>query len=194
MIYRSLFVAYSHSPECVTLIGNPSYYAALAFDEDKVFLYTESNEMDVNPEKLVKGELLQHPNGKAWERAIDIFHYSMPVYEQQWHRKIKKTPCFRLNRLRYEKISSYVFYHYQYQEECPGDGDRYGIIFLLGDMLIFYEETPTEKETEKIAGALSTTNTPHHQWGNLMEEHFAEEWRPIQNLSNSGYIGFGLIM
>lgn len=190
MIYRSMFMAYSDAPKSVELKPDCPYYAALAFSQNRVFLYVESNKKTVDVEELVEGDFHLYPNGKRWERAAEIFHYSVPMNKEQWQRKTDKTPLFRLNKLKWDKIASYIFYHYQYQEEYPGDGDRYGVIYQIGDNLIFYEETPLEKETEKTKGLLSTTNTPHSQWGALMEEHFADEWRPIENLSQSRYIAF----
>ena len=190
MIYRSMFVAYSNKPKCVKLKPDCPYYAALAFLQNRVFLYVESNEENVDVENLAVGDFHLYPNGYKWERAAEIFHYSVPMNEKQRQRKTDKTPLFRLNQLKWGRIASYIFYHFQYQEESTGGGDRYGVIFLAGDTLVFYEEMPTEEETEKLCGILNTSNTPHNQWGALMEEHFADEWRQIENLSRSRYIDF----
>lgn len=190
MIYRFMFVAYSPDPCNVELIENTSTYAALAYDENRVYLYVESNEKEVLPETLVRGEFIQYPNGKNWERASEIFHYSVPVSEEQWKRKMDKTPLFRLNKLKPEKISSYIYYHYQLQEENLGRGDRYGVIYIVGDELIFYQETPKESETVKMQGLLSTSNSPKEEWGDLMNEHFQAYWRPIPNLRCSQYIEY----
>lgn len=190
MIYRSMYVAYTKNPEGVKLLPDIPYYGALAFDGEQFFLYVESKEKEVDPESLVKGDFLRYPNGKSWEQATEIFHYSVPRSAEQWRRKEQKTPFFQLNRLKKEKIASYIYYHYQYQEEYPGDGDRYGVIYLVGDQLIFYLENPTEIETEKNTGLLDTKHSPIETWQEIMTEHFAEIWRPIGNLDYSDYIDF----
>ncbi|MBT3602078.1 MAG: hypothetical protein HOE48_03170 [Candidatus Latescibacteria bacterium] len=46
-------------------------------------------------------------------------------------------PYGRVIRLRPEKVSSYIFYHYQLQEEHPGRGDKYGLISIHEDKIIF---------------------------------------------------------
>lgn len=190
MIYRFMYVAYSNHPEQTTLIPGMPHYAALAYKENKVFLYVESNEAVVDPETIAKGDLIPYPTGKYWDRAIEIFHYSKPLTAEQWQRSGEKTPLFRLNRLQPEKTSSYIYYHFQYQEEYPGDGDRYGVIYLHGDQLIFYLETPTEPETVKPQGLLTSKNSPLDIWQELMTQHFADQWRTIDNLSRSDFIEF----
>ena len=190
MIYRFMFVAYSKDVHRVKLVPNDKVYAALSCNHDELYLYVESNEETVDPNQLVEGELIIYPDGKKWERAIEIFHYSWPVSEAQWCRKGKKTPYVRRNLVKPEKTASYIFYHYQYQEEVPGDGDRYGSIYLFGQELIFYAEKPTEKETQVLEGALNTKKSPLDRWGTLMAEHFADQWREIKTLEFSEYISF----
>ena len=190
MIYRSMYVAYSKHPEQTTLVPDCPHYAALAFDGEKVFLYVEANEPTVDPNAIAAGDLIPYPTGRCWDRAIEIFHYSKPMSAEQWKRSGEKTPRFRLNRLQPEKTASYIYYHFQYQEEYPGDGDRYGVIYLHGDQLIFYLEDPTEQETVKTQGLLSSTNSPLDIWQELMHQHFADEWRSIDNLTRSDFIAF----
>ena len=191
MIYRFLFVAYSDNMNSIRIQPNNGCYTALSQEGNQVYLYVESTMENVDPQKLVVGDLLSYPDGEKWKRANEIFHYSKPLDQKQWRRKQEKTPFIMINRLKPEKISSYVYYHYQYQEEMPGDGDRYGIMFLFYDQLIFYLEKPTERETEKIEGLLRTANTPIENWQELMREHFAEQWKPVANLQVSDYIEFG---
>ena len=182
MIYRFMFVGYSDNVHSVKIREGNDCYVALSGSAGKVFMYVESHEKNVEPEMLATGELIPYPNGKKWERANEIFHYSRPVSEEQWRRK---KPHVMVNFLKPEKISSYIYYHYQYQEEYPGDGDRYGIIYLHGQQMIFYLEEPTEVETEEIPGALTTKNTPKSCWQELMNTHFADRWRDIEVLEYS---------
>lgn len=190
MIFRSLFVGYTNNPQQIRLKNQLSCYAALVCRDDMVFLYVESNEGDVVPERLVQGSLIPFPNGNLWMPAIEVFHYSRPVGTEQWRRKLQKTPYFQFNRLQHDKIASYIFYHYQYQEEYPGDGDKYGILYLFDDQLIFYLEDPEELETVKMPGLLQTTNSPLCNWEALMHEHFTDEWQQVWDLQHSDYITF----
>ena len=191
MIYRFMFVGYTENIRSVKIKPDQNCYAALSYKGKNVYMYVESNDPGVNPEDLVVGDLLPYPDGRKWDRAIDIYHYSTPLNAEQWRRKAEnKKPYVRLNKLRPEKISSYIFFHYQLQEERPGDGERYGVIYLYGDTLIFYQENPFERETEKLPGLLQTDLSPLDRWNELMEEHFADTWREIDNLDFTGYCEF----
>lgn len=191
MIYRYLFVGYSKDVHSVRCTQEPNYYVALACKDNMVFMYVEANEKTVNPDTLAEGELTPYPDGKKWQRANDIYHGSKPVSESQWKRKIEnKEAFFTFNRLKPEKISSYIFYHFQNQEEHLGGGEQYGIIFSFFDMLIFYQERPEERETEQIEGILKTNHTKELNWGKLMEEHFVDSWHEIETLGTTEYITF----
>lgn len=191
MIYRFLFVGYAEDVHSVMITPDLDCYVALSYKDSKIYMYVESNHECVDPESLVEGELLKYPDGKRWERANEIFHYSKPINEEQWRRKVEsKRPHIMVNQLKPQMVSRYIFYHYQYQEEMPGDGDRYGIIFLHGQDLIFYLEEPTEEETERLIGELNTTHTPISQWQEIMREHFTDCWRDIDVLEVSHYCDF----
>ena len=185
MIYRFMFVGYSDNINSIQIIANERCYVSLSYSGNKVFMYVEANEEEVNPELLADGELITFPDGKKWERANDIFHASHPICEDHWKRRLaNKTPYVRINRLKHDKIASYIYYHYQYQEEMPGrEKDKYGIIYLYRDELIFYQEKPIEEEREAIEGILKTKNSPIDRWSELMCEHFADSWREIENLA-----------
>lgn len=183
MIYRFLFVGYARDIQSIKCTGDPKYYVALSYKDNMVFMYVEANQETVNPELLVEGELLPFPDGEKWERAIEVYHYSTPKNAQQWERKVKnKQPYVTFNRLKPEKTASYIFYHYQQQEERPGGSDRYGNIYLFRDMLIFYHEVPKEPE--------ETGYAPLEWWGKVMEEHFADSWHEIKNLDYTSHIVF----
>lgn len=190
MIYRFMFAAYAPEQAALSLRPDPSCYTALSRSGSRVFLYIESTVPEVEPETLVCGDLPRRPDGVIWERAAEIFHYSVPVSADQWNRTAPKTPVFRVNYLKPEKIASYIFYHYQYQEEYPGDGDRYGVIYLLGNQMVFYMEDPTEKETQPVKGLLDTKHSPLEQWHPIMEQHFADTWRPMELLDRTEYVSF----
>ncbi|OUS70802.1 hypothetical protein B1748_27845 [Paenibacillus sp. MY03] len=73
--------------------------------------------------------------------------------------------------LKPEMVSSYVFYHYQKQEEHPGSFNLSYSIGLLGELLFSYCELPALKESSRI-GKLATDHTPLN-WHEVMAEHFA---------------------
>jgi hypothetical protein len=130
---------------------------------------------------------------RFWVPMMDIFHFSKPQGVDHWWRKTPvEKPFGRVIRLRPEKVSSYIFYHYQLQEEHPGRGDKYGLITIHEDLLFFYQEQPRIKEDTPAHPSLETSNTPSN-WAELMSQHFAPwhdpgepEWRPITLLASVG--------
>lgn len=185
MIYRFMYQGYADGP-VKRRKNSGAEQVALAEYNGSIFLYYESQKADLMPEAVAEGPMRAYPDGSCWRRMPEIFHYSRPLSAEHWRRKIPgKTPEFRVNYIQLEKIASYIYYHYQYQEEMPGDGDKYGAIFISGNMLVMYLEHPAEQETERYAGSLETHNTPHAQWGAVMDAHFLpwengkKEWRKI---------------
>ncbi|KWX77799.1 hypothetical protein AMQ84_11175 [Paenibacillus riograndensis] len=151
----------------------------------ELFLYYECGGERHEPEKLLadNGELLQvWPGGEQprwWVPMMDIFHYQQPVSREYWKRSQgERTPFGRVAVLKPEQVSSYVYYHYQYQEERPGDGDKYGIIGLHENLLFFYSELPATVEPVPYSGKLTTNLRPEH-WGEVMEPHFIK-WGDAQ--------------
>lgn len=111
------------------------------------------------------------PERRVFVPMSDIFHYRRDT-DRDFGRRTRETESYgRLARLKPDKISSYVFYHYQYQEEKPGDGDKYGIIGLHEQWLFFYAERPATIEAAPYAGSLNTRRTPE-DWGTVMRPHF----------------------
>ena len=161
----------------------------LSFYEDRVFLYMEATVPDLSPEEAIEGRLLPLPDGTFWQRMADIFHYSYPQSDRHWRRKepIRELDV-RINRLKPDMVGSYVFYHQQYQEESPyNDGDKYGIIFLLGNVIVMHLEPPYRREETPGVGKLTTHNTPRENWQSIMDEHFlgwedtCEYWRGMES-------------
>ena len=165
-----------------------------------LFLYVESVGLALDADDLLgdlEGYLQAWPGGadggRYWVPMMDIFHYSAPQRVDHWRRKSPvEKPYGRVIRLRPEKVSSYIFYHYQLQEEHPGRGDKYGLIAIHEDLLFFYQEQPRVAEESPAQPTLNTSNTPPN-WGELMSQHFAPwsdpgepEWRPITLLASVG--------
>ena len=173
MIYRYMFAAYADDG----VVYADAYDArvttvTLSRYRDILFLYYEATEREVSPTDVVMGATRPFPDGRQWYPMPDIFHYSRPLSHEHWRRNKKKTPFVRLNRLRRDKIGSYIFYHQQYQEEYPSHGDKYGIIGFFDNYVYFYMEKPEEKDAENTVGTLATRNTPLDTWQSLMCEHF----------------------
>jgi hypothetical protein len=168
MIERFMYRGYSTDKNlCVNDDVRAENISAARFG-DMVFLYYES-QCNESPENILKCKMKKFPDGRSWERMNDIFHYSKPLSVSHWQRKVKKTPVFTINFLKNERVSEYIFYHFQYQEEYPGDCDKYGMIFNIENLIIMYTEEPEEAETENIHGMLSTKNTPYEY----------EKWKPL---------------
>lgn len=165
-----------------------------------LFAYWESIEQEVLPEALFGrmdhllerwhgGANPQPPHARSFVPMMDIFHWTTPQSIEQWRRK---TPIERIQarvaRLNPEMVSSYIFYHYQLQEEKPGSVEKYGIISLHENLIFFYQEMPATIEEPLPAGKLTTTNTPP-DWHGTMFPHFhlwedappgQEIWRDVE--------------
>lgn len=144
----------------------------------ELYVYYECVEELVLPESLLAAaneRLAAWPGGipgRRWAAMMDIFHYQHPVSLRHWQRENESgEPYGRIALLKPEMVSSYVYYHYQYQEEKPGDGDKYGIIGLHENVLFFYAEQPATLEPAPYEGKLSTSLRPE-RWAEVMEPHF----------------------
>ncbi|MDR2932992.1 MAG: hypothetical protein LBV27_07780 [Oscillospiraceae bacterium] len=163
--------------------------------EDRLIVYFETEMTDPDPRNIVTDGLKKYPSGETLIRMPDIFHFSRPLNREHWERRVPKVPNIRVNRLRYHMISSYIFYHHQLQEERRNKParDKYGIICLDGNFMVFYLEDPAEPETMEIQGKLATSNSPDN-WGELMARHFIpwedfnEPWKPATLLDVDDYI------
>ena len=175
----------------------PAENASVFSHGDEWFLYYEcSGEETADPDSLFAeaGELLAVWPGAGGERMghwapmTDIFPYRRPVSAEHWARKYPdRKPYGRIAVLKPEEVASYVYYHYQYQEERPGDGDKYGIIGLHENLLFFYSELPATVEKAPYEGKLKTNLRPDN-WQAAMDPHFVmwtdalpgeEVWRKL---------------
>ena len=172
MVYRYMFKGYPKDDAIKVKDGDVANNISVFRYGEAVIVYAESYHDDLKCEDIIAGDFKAYPDGSLWENLADIFHYSVPQSDEDWMRKMPKEPLLRVNKLRHEKGSSYVFYHYQYQEEKPCDGDKYGIVFISGDMIFMYLEAP-EEYAEKYPGTLNTTASPvKDDWAKLMNQHF----------------------
>lgn len=167
-----------------------------------LFTYWESIDQPCPPERMFSGvdAWLESWPGATEPRyfvpMMDIFHYLAPENlhgdpVDNWRRKAPVAQAWgRLARLQPTMVSSYIFYHYQMQEEKPGVGDQYGIINLHEDLIFFYQERPALVRAAEKPGKLQTTNTPPH-WHDVMFPHFhlwedaptgQEIWREVETI------------
>ncbi len=187
MIYRYIYACYgSESPAFHDIAGSKVATMTLSQFGSLYFLYYETTEEGLSPAEVLSGNMIPFPDGSLFFRMPDVFHYSAPRDEAHWARRaVGKKPLVRLNRLRYDKYSSYIFQHYRFEEEYPADGDKYGIIAAFQNMIYFYCEEPMERDTEPPAPTLTTRDTPLATWNELMSTHFlpwedfAGEWREL---------------
>ncbi|MGG3456509.1 hypothetical protein [Paenibacillus rhizolycopersici] len=178
-------------------------HLSLFADGNRFYLYYECLRETVPPELLLMaaGERLAvWPGGeletgtrtgmeRRWAPMTDIFHYHQPAIGAAWRHSDRSTePYGRLARLKPEEAASYIYHHYQYQEEKPGDGDKYGIIGLHENLLFFYSEQPATLEPATYKGKLNTSLKPE-RWAEVMEPHFIpwtgvsagqELWRKLE--------------
>ena len=102
---------------------------------------------------------------------MDIFHYNSPQSVEHWHRDTPPEACTaRVICLRPEMVNSYIFLHYQMQEEKPGAGDKYGQISIHENLLLIYMEQPATNEAPLHQGRLRTAHTPPN-WHEVMFPH-----------------------
>lgn len=147
--------------------------------QNELYVYIESCYEEILPDALFSGMevyLCPWPDGenKYFYPQTEIFHFNQPDSIEHWKRKQKPDCCAALiAKIIPEHTASYIFYHYQLQEEQPGNGDKYGRIFIMGDTTFFYREFPEVKEKACYKGKLSTKNSPaSDKWQSLMEKYF----------------------
>ncbi len=173
MINRYMYCGYTNSQ--VNFLKNENVItASCAYYKDMVFLYYESFG-DIIPEAFAAASMKPFPDGSFWFKMTDVFHYSTPENEELWTRKIEnKQPSFELNFLNYDKIASYIYYHYDHQQGNQYGYDRYGVIFLYKNILVMYHETPYELIEKKEIEGKEHIPCPEN-WDEIMKPHFKNE-------------------
>ena len=79
--------------------------------------------------------------------------------------------------------SSYIYYHYQLQEERAFHGPKYEIIGMHENLLFGYQEFPAVVEEPVVPGRLRTKGTPDNWGDSRMDLHF-QPWE------DDGYLYF----
>ncbi len=152
--------------------------AALYRDAYSLFLYTEALGAPLDPAAALPapGGLLRPwpelDGDRPWVAMMDVFHFNAPASLAHWRRSTPPAERQgRLLRLHPDKVASYVYYHFQLQEERAFPGEKYKFIALHGSLLFMYNELPATLETPPLPGLLSTRGTPSDWSDTRMDEH-----------------------
>lgn len=155
---------------------------------DQLFVYLESKSLHKSvplPESI--NALLEDwpaSRGKRiWVAMLDIFHDAMPRTEVQWREQNHARKSIgSIIYLRPEKYASYVYYHFQLQEEGFKKFNKYFIIGAHEDCLFSYHELPAVIDPWNSNRILSSNNSPAN-WAELMGEHF-QPWPDGLNIED----------
>lgn len=144
-----------------------------------LIVYYECMEGEMRPSEIFPGLDIyletwpDKPEEKYWVRMMDVFHVTEPAGNENWRRVLPvEKRIGRLGRLKPEMVSSYIFYHFQLQEEQYLKENKYMIIGLNDNLLFLYEEIPNAVADFQYEGMLKTKNSPASDWENLMNPHF----------------------
>jgi hypothetical protein len=169
-------------PKC--LVENDEFMVFAAFRWQKnIFLYYECVEEELHPDNIFPtlSEYLEDWPGKEekrkWIPMIDVFHFNEPVSYEHWLRKepVEKR-VGRVAHLKPEMMSSYIYYHYQLQEERAFLGGKYEIIAMHENLLFGYQEFPNIVEEPLAEKKLKTSGTPENWNDSRMDLHF-DPWK-----------------
>jgi len=147
--------------------------------QQNIFLYYECIEEDMTPEEIFPdlGGYLEDWPGKTdmrkWIPMIDVFHFNAPASEEHWRRKAPvEKRVGRVAHLKPEMMASYIYYHYQLQEERAFLGGKYEIIAMHENLLFGYQEFPNIVEEPVLDKKLQTSGTPKNWEDSRMDLHF----------------------
>lgn len=145
--------------------------------ENLLFVYAESAEPVLNLElpANVTSALVDSPGDFGDHKFVpmlDIFHDAIPRVESAWREPgAPITSLGSIVYLRPEKYCSYVFYHFQLQEEGLRKFNKRYIIGALENCLFSYQELPAVIDATNHDRVLHTNVSPEN-WVELMGEHF----------------------
>jgi len=179
---RAVAVMYQeHAGQTFIDTGHCMTVAGFIFERD-AFLYIEQLTGQVAPELIVPGlnAMLEDWPGqeeaRKWIALIDVFHFNEPASLDHWNRKEKPERIGgRVAYLRPEMVASYIFYHYQLQEERGFTGPKYEMIGMHENLLFGYQEFPAVVEEPILPGRLTSKHTPVPWATTRMDLHF-KEW------------------
>ncbi|WP_248924244.1 hypothetical protein [Paenibacillus hamazuiensis] len=200
MIYRAAWEkgreeagirALRESGQAVRLVERGELMTAAAFTwRGNLFLYYECMDREVAPDEVAGAAVpyLADWPGQAeprkWILMIDVFHFNEPASAEHWLRKAPvERRAGRVAHLKPDMMASYIYYHYQLQEERAFHGDKYEIIAMHENLLFGYQEFPKVIEEPVVPGRLQTKGTPENWADSRMDLHF-QPW------DDDGYLYF----
>ena len=142
-----------------------------------LFVYAESIDPVLTLELPAKvtSALIDSPGDfgdRKFVPMLDIFHDAIPRVESVWREPgAPITSLASIVYLRPEKYCSYVFYHFQLQEEGLRKFNKRYIIGALENCLFSYQELPAVIDTTNHDRVLHSNVSPEN-WVELMGEHF----------------------
>ncbi len=174
MIYRHMYVGYKKSGKIKFKENDKVITSSAANFKDMTFVYFESKDKDVDIYDVCEGDMKPFPDGREWFEMPKIFHYYDPEKDEDWERKEpNKKPYYRVNKLKMDKVASYIYYHVDHQNTNQWNCDKFFSIFIYGDLIVLYAEEPTERITwDDLKGKLHVPGLSN--WSDLMYQHFAE--------------------
>ncbi len=166
------------------LVDDGKVMTIAAFKWQKnIFLYCECIDTEVQPEEIFSSlsDYMEDWPGKIemrkWIPMIDVFHFNEPASEEHWKRKQSvERRVGRVAHLKPEMMSSYIYYHYQLQEERAFLGPKYEIIAMHENLLFGYQEFPNVVEEPEVTKKLTTSGTPKDWNDSRMDLHF-QAWQ-----------------
>ena len=145
--------------------------------DNLLFVYAESADSVLSlalPTKVTTA-LIDSPGDFGDQKFVpmlDIFHDAIPRDNVVWRDPAKQVQSLgSIVYLRPEKYCSYVFYHFQLQEEGLRKFNKHYIIGVLENCLFSYQELPAVIDATNHDRVLHTNVSPEN-WVELMGEHF----------------------
>lgn len=131
--------------------------------KEKYYMYIETKDDNSKILDVLKDE----------ERLFEIFHFCPALEADEWIKgRNNSNPVLCFNTLKPDKISSYIFYHYAFQEEMRGPRRKYYSIFISGCLLINFYETPVVMCDPGKPGLLNSSISQMENWNEYMKSHF----------------------
>lgn len=179
-----VIAALNERERALAYIRSGQWMTAAAFKwERNLFLYIEcideSGEAEVHPESLFPElntyltDWPGHSSPRKWIPMIDVFHFNAPASAEHWRRKEPvERRVGRVAHLKPEMMASYIYYHYQLQEEHAFFGPKYEMIAMSENLLFGYQEFPAVVEEPVLPRKLATSGTPANWSDSRMDLHF----------------------
>ncbi|MFC4101457.1 hypothetical protein [Paenibacillus xanthanilyticus] len=147
--------------------------------DDQLFLYYECLHGSLAPEEVLpelSAYLEDWPGQnriRKWVPMIDVFHFNAPASLAHWQRRTPvERRVGRIAHLLPDMAASYIYYHYQLQEERAFLGPKYEIIAMHENVLFGYQEFPAVVEEPALPKKLTTSGTPANWNDSRMDMHF----------------------